>query len=94
MRRSPGHGKNEKVIIEAIKLVTLQTPHEKRFKTSVPESAWETKNVWYCQFESLGFGKKVNVNFHNFLLIIFEKNYILKEWIKFVDFFPLNIEFA
>ena len=46
MRRSPGDEKifsNEKVIIEAIKLVALQTPHKKRFKTSVPESARETK---------------------------------------------------
>lgn len=46
MRRSPGDEKifsNEKVIIEAIKLVTLQTPYKKRFKTSVPESVWETK---------------------------------------------------
>ena len=46
MRRSPGDEKifsNEKVIIEAIKLVTLQTPHKKHFKTSVHESVWETK---------------------------------------------------
>jgi len=52
MQRSPGDKKNEKVIIEAIMLVILQTPHKTRFKTSVPESAWETKMSDICQFES------------------------------------------